>query len=201
MPPLPAPGTFRLYPFAQPPLAAGPWTVTGEVSGLPGPVEPLQAAVDVRAPRYALPPDQVLSTYPPATSEGAFGTRLPQVVLRRRTIPWERSQFTGGTPVPWLALVLVADGEGSLLHDVPVGQCSTVPLTGAVDVPKGSASRCRRAWSPRCSRPRRTSRCCATSARSTCATPSSRWATTTAGWPSCSATGSRSRAPATPPAW
>lgn len=150
----PPPGTFRLYPHATPPLAAGRYTLTGEVGGLPGGVEPLHAALDVTAPRFALPPEQVLSTFPPASARGAFTSRLPQVVLRRRTLPWERSEFTAAgvrldtltpeqrrtqTPRPWLALVLVADGEGSLLSNVPVADCTTSGTVladpGDVDVP------------------------------------------------------------------
>ncbi len=152
---LPPPGTFRLYPFARPPLPAGEYTLTGAVSGLPGPVESLNAALDVTAPRYALPPDQVLSTFPPASARGSFTSRLPQVVLRRRTLPWERSRVSAdGTPLenlseaqlktttprPWLALVLIADGEGNLYNDVPVASCVTSPVTlpGAADVAKGT---------------------------------------------------------------
>jgi len=32
MPSLPAPGTFRLYPFAEPPVPAGEYVLTGDVS-------------------------------------------------------------------------------------------------------------------------------------------------------------------------
>ena len=141
---LPPPGTFRLYAFANPPLTAGPYTLTGEVTGLPGSVEALQSAIDVTAPRFALPPDQVLSTFPPASGRGAFTSRLPQVVIRRRTLPWERSESTAGgvplstltpeqrrttTPRPWLALVLIAEGEGSLVNDVPVADTTTAGTT------------------------------------------------------------------------
>jgi len=70
--PLPPPGTFRLYPFAEPPLPAGRYTLTGDITGLPGPVETMSATVDVVAPRYALPPDQILSTFPPAGARGSF---------------------------------------------------------------------------------------------------------------------------------
>ena len=152
---LPLPGTFVLYPYANPPLPAGSYVLTGDVSGLPGSVESLHAAIDITAPRYALPPDQVLSTFPPASARGSFTSRLPQVVIRRRTLPWERSEFAAdGTPLdtlseavratttprPWLALVLIADGEGSLFSDVPVGQSvsADVQLAGAADVAKGS---------------------------------------------------------------
>jgi hypothetical protein len=140
--PLPPPGTFRLYPFAEPPLAAGRYTLTSEVSGLPGPVDPLATIVDVVAPRYALPPDQLLGTFPPAGARGSFTSRLPQVVLRRRTLPWERSPDleAEGTPTPWLALVLLAEGEGELHTDVPVEQCVTsgVSLGADRDVPKAA---------------------------------------------------------------
>ena len=157
MAPKPPPGTFRLYPYANPPLTAGKYTVTGEVTGLPGTVESLQTALDVTAPRFTLPPDQVLSTFPPASARGAFTSRLPQVVVRRRTLPWERSEFTAGgqrlgdltpeqrrtaTPRPWLALVLIAEGEGSLLSDQPVADCTTSGTTLAdpsdIDVPKAT---------------------------------------------------------------
>jgi hypothetical protein len=155
MAPLPRPGTFRLYPYANPPLPAGSYTLTGEVGGLPGAVDALQTAIDVTAPRYALPPDQVLSTFPPASARGAFTSRLPQIVLRRRTLPWERSEFAADgtvldtldeatraatTPRPWLALVLIAEGEGSLFSDVPVGESVTSPvrLAGDADAVKAT---------------------------------------------------------------
>jgi hypothetical protein len=140
--PLPPPGTFRLYPFAEPPLPAGSYTLIGEITGMPGPVEPMPTTVDIVAPRYALPPDQILSTFPPAGARGSFTSRLPQIVLRRRTLPWERSPdlVPGGTPTPWLALVLIAEGEGQLLNDVPVEACVTtgVTLDSDRDVPKGA---------------------------------------------------------------
>jgi hypothetical protein len=141
---LPAPGTFRLYPFAEPPVPAGEYVLTGDVSGLPGQVEQLRAAVHITAPRYTMPPDQILSTFPPAGSTGAFGTRLPQIVLRRRTLPWERSpdldHDVTTTPTPWLALVLLAAGEGQLTTDVDVKDTVTlgVSLGDDADAPKGA---------------------------------------------------------------
>ena len=144
MPRLPAPGTFRLYPFAEPPVPAGQYVLTGDVSGLPGGVAQMRAAVHITAPRYTMPPDQILSTFPPAGSRGAFGTRLPQIVLRRRTLPWERSpdldHDVTTTPTPWLALVLVAEGEGQLRTDVDVKDTVTpgVSLGDDTDAPKGA---------------------------------------------------------------
>jgi hypothetical protein len=138
------PGHFRLVPFVEPPVPAGSYLLTGAVSGLPGAVESLQSRVEITAPRYAMPPDQILSTYPPAGARGSFTSRLPQIVLRRRTLPWERSPDLDGdvttTPTPWLALALIAEGEGQLLTDVPVAECvsSDVDLGDDADVPKGA---------------------------------------------------------------
>ncbi len=139
-----APGHFRLVPFVEPPVPAGSYLLTGAVSGMPGAVESLRSRVEIISPRYALPPDQILSTFPPAGARGSFTSRLPQIVLRRRTLPWERSSDLDGdvttTPTPWLALVLIAEGEGQLLTDVPAAACVTsgVDLGGDADVPKGA---------------------------------------------------------------
>ena len=46
-----------------------------------------------------MPTDQILSSFPPANAEGAFGDRLPQIVLKRRTLPWERNPAGAATVV------------------------------------------------------------------------------------------------------
>lgn len=137
------PGFFRLYPYAQPPLGIGRYVVQGGVSIPGGSFEQLNAAVDVVGPRYQLPPDQVLSTYPPSGSRGAYSRRLPQIVIRRRTLPWEWSTFVDdATPTPWLALVLIAPGEGTVKVDRPVAECVTAGTElsdpDITDTPKGS---------------------------------------------------------------
>ena len=68
--------------------------------------------LEIVAPRWTLPPDQVLSTFPPNQAAGAFGTRLPQIVLRRRSLPWERPVKDQPQHTPYMALVVIADGEG-----------------------------------------------------------------------------------------
>src|SRR5262249_9059947 len=64
---------------------------------------------------------------PPANAEGAFGDRLPQIVLKRRTLPWERNpaEDVAPSPTPWLALVVVAEGEAQLSSATPVANCVT----------------------------------------------------------------------------
>jgi hypothetical protein len=119
------PGFFVLHPAVLPPLPAGTYTLHGEVEDMPaGPVAPLDSAITVSSPRWTMPPDQILSTFPPANSEGAYRATLPQIVLKRRTLPWER-KVDANERIPWLALVVIAEGEGSLSAESPVEQCVT----------------------------------------------------------------------------
>lgn len=133
------PGFFEIYPAARPALPAGPYQATSEsdLAAVPPPgtdgaipVDPSQFGVHIDAPRYTMPPDQILSTFPPAGSRGDWRERLPQIVLKRRTLPWERNPDPAilDNPEPWLALVVLADGEGLLSTDVDVSQCVTPGL-------------------------------------------------------------------------
>jgi hypothetical protein len=143
---MPAIGTFVLHSMANPPLKAADYTLSGQVSltkadgGSVGPVEQQNTHLRVTSPRFQLPPDQMLSTFPPANSEGAYESRLPQIVLKRRTLPWEREPAPGNTTTPWLALVVVAEGEATLSGDTPIADCVTkgVVLSGANDVATGN---------------------------------------------------------------
>jgi len=140
----PAPGQFILRSNVLPALPAGTYKLTAEHTfpGVTGSaVDPLDARFQVVAPRFALPADQVLSTFPPNRSAGQFSTRLPQIVLRRRTLPWERRLVADAPEIPWLALVLLAPGEGVFESQIPVALCitPTVQLDGAPDVPLGDA--------------------------------------------------------------
>ena len=138
----PPKGYFVLHPYAVPALPAGAYTLHGEhdLGDAALPTAPLDSHIVVTAPRFTMPPDQILSTFPPANAEGGFRDRLPQIVLKRRTLPWDRSAPAPDDhtpPVPWLALVVIAEGEGSLSGEVPVTQCTTagVVLEPPHDVP------------------------------------------------------------------
>ena len=142
---MPAIGTFVLHSMANPPIKAGDYTLTGQVrldkagGGSVGDVQAQQTHLRITSPRYQLPPEQMLSTFPPANSEGAYETRLPQIVLKRRTLPWERESVPGDTTTPWLALVVIAEGEATLSGDSPVADCVTpgITLAGPGDVATG----------------------------------------------------------------
>ncbi len=117
------PGTFVLHEAVRPSLPDGSYTLhASQVVSAPGATIPdLQRHLLITGPRYALPPDQVLSTFPPNDAVGDFSTRLPQIVLRRRTLPWERRSGAAQPDAPWLALVVIADGEGELVTGQPAG--------------------------------------------------------------------------------
>ena len=146
-------GKFVLYDGFVPPLEAGDYELTTSQtltspnkSGLN--VEAQKSRIRITSPRFKLPPDQILSAFPPANSEGAYESRLPQIVIKRRTMPWERRPLRPGDPAvdaevdantPWLALVVIAEGEGEISVEKPIAECVTqgVDMSGPSDVVKG----------------------------------------------------------------
>ena len=128
---MPQTGHFILHSNVMPKLTAGRYELVSDQTGLPFEVTAEHTHVTVAAPRYTMPTDQILSTFPPANAEGAFGDRLPQIVLKRRTLPWERNpaEQVQPSPTPWLALVVVAEGEAQLSTATAVADCVTPGTT------------------------------------------------------------------------
>lgn len=129
-----APGQFVLHSHVVPDLPAGTYTVhvQQDISAPLAAPETLDSHLEVTAPRFAMPADQLLSTFPPNQGQGSFSTRLPQVVLKRRTLPWEREVQPGENlprEIPWLALVVLADAECQFQGGVPAAQCVTAGVT------------------------------------------------------------------------
>jgi hypothetical protein len=140
---------FVLHSNAVPDLPAGGYTVrVRQTITAPGATtQALDSHLEVTAPRWVLPADQVLSTFPPNQAAGAFSSRLPQIVLRRRTLPWEREldgrATTSPLPrqIPWLALVVLADAECEYRGAKPIADCITkgVVLEGRNDAATGAS--------------------------------------------------------------
>lgn len=134
---MPQVGEFELYPEARPALTAGSYilAVDHDLTAAPPHNAPGDISVDgtdvtfrILSPRYTMPPDQILSTFPPAGAVGDWRERLPQIVFKRRTLPWERNPdptANDDAGPPFLALVVLAEGEGVLSGDVPIAECVT----------------------------------------------------------------------------
>ncbi|GGT82844.1 hypothetical protein [Actinomadura citrea] len=73
--------------------------------------------VKVAGAKYRLDPSEILSVYPPPDSAGAYTTTLGHVVLRRRTLPWEKA-VAPSTSTPWLALLLLDVNEATINRNV-----------------------------------------------------------------------------------
>lgn len=62
----------------------------------------------VAGPRYTLPPDMLVAHFPPVEGTGEYESVLPHLVLKRKTLPWERGCSASGANdgTPWLALLV-----------------------------------------------------------------------------------------------
>ena len=81
----------------------------------------------VSGPRFAIAPDDLHSRFPPPGSTGTYSALLPQAVLTRATLPWERAlsgSVTHGTlPTPFVALLVLSGTtappvQTGVLHDL-----------------------------------------------------------------------------------
>jgi hypothetical protein len=140
----PPAGSMYLYDAMTPPLRAGDYRFVATAEARLGGSQGTQQVTDTRAftvdaPRFNLPPNEVAGVFPPRNGHGPFEDSLPQMVLGRRTLPWERKlDSEGGLPapnrpldppapepadaVPWLALLLFEESECTLLPQVPLTQ-------------------------------------------------------------------------------
>lgn len=74
----------------------------------------------IDGPRFTLDASLIHGVFPPTNGRGSYVSRLPMVVLRRRTIPWERA--LPGTPdTPWLTVMLFEEGEVTTLSPCTIG--------------------------------------------------------------------------------
>jgi hypothetical protein len=115
-----AAGDIRFYDNYVPTLGMGDYliNVTQHLNPTTSPaIDECWAAsqpFSVQGPRYALPPDELFSVFPPDNSQGIYDQFLPHVVLSQRELPWERNVFEEADPAtqtPWMALLLFVEGE------------------------------------------------------------------------------------------
>ena len=74
----------------------------------------------VQGNRFDLNPQDIHAVFPPAGSSGDHSNVLPHIVLKRSTLPWERNAQEGKKEVPWLALILIYEGEMAQSEDIKI---------------------------------------------------------------------------------
>src|SRR5436305_9886074 len=133
-------GDIEFFDKMIPPLLAGDYSATISQALTFGSVtETFQRTQNfsVQAPRFSLNPADVQSVFPAAGSTGKFENILPQIVLNKRTLPWEHVLERGDPAgTPWLAL-LVLDGEQIIM---PADSSSAPTATQAASFQLGDVA-------------------------------------------------------------
>jgi hypothetical protein len=141
-----------LFDCVTPPLVDGSYRIDAVTNvaydGQQAPLSSNSGYFDIEGPRFTLPATDVAAVYPPSNGHGGFDEYIPQIVISRRTLPWERRLTSDpsaiGTPTrdqwtpqpnpfpqvpnepqewgpaPWLALLVFQEGEYTLHQNVPL---------------------------------------------------------------------------------
>jgi hypothetical protein len=119
-------GHMRLYSHMRPGMLAGTYRIdlNQDFGSTTRPVDQVTKFVEVTGPRFGLPGTEIHSVFPPHNSVGPFHNQLPHIALKRRTLPWERpgdpDAEERGERLPWLALVILSDGEANFVRNMSV---------------------------------------------------------------------------------
>ena len=168
--PTPAPpiGSMYLFDCVTPPLVDGNYRIDAVTNvtfdGQQAPLSSNSGYFDIEGPRFTLPATDVAAVYPPRNGHGGFDEYIPQIVISRRTLPWERRLTSDpsaiGTPTrdqwtlqpnpfppvndpnewgsaPWLALLLFQEGEYTLHQNVPLKSVVPADAYARLEVPDG----------------------------------------------------------------
>jgi hypothetical protein len=168
--PTPAPpiGSMYLFDCVTPPLVDGNYRIDAVTNvtfdGQQAPLSSNSGYFDIEGPRFTLPATDVAAVYPPRNGHGGFDDYIPQIVISRRTLPWERRLTSDpsaiGTPTrdqwtlqpnpfppvndpnewgsaPWLALLLFQEGEYTLHQNVPLKSVVPADAYARLEVPDG----------------------------------------------------------------
>ncbi|MCC3773262.1 hypothetical protein [Streptomyces sp. UNOB3_S3] len=93
-------------------------TVSGEKVGTDS-LPTARQNFEIRSPQFTLDDSFVHALHPAPAASGAFEYVLPHITLNRLILPWERALDPAAPDLPWLALLLFAEGE---LPDDPKAQ-------------------------------------------------------------------------------
>lgn len=144
-------GEMLLHDFIVPALFDGKYRLDVSTSvlvdGQPQPLDNRLAFFDVEGPRFTLAPAEIAGMFPPKNGHGPFDEAIPHVALGRRTLPWERPFSAarasvdgtpvnaGGTPIPWMALLVFEDGECTIEVKQKIGDKLPADVVTRLGVP------------------------------------------------------------------
>src|SRR5262249_61519917 len=96
-----------------PPLKPGEYTITAvqTVNQVAPNSFSASKRFAVAGNRFELNGDDIVSVFPAPLANGEFTGVMPLVVLRRQTLPWQRSSVASNESAPWLALLLFEQAE------------------------------------------------------------------------------------------
>jgi hypothetical protein len=160
-----------LFDCVTPPLVDGSYRIDVVTNvtfdGQQAPLSSSSGYFDIEGPRFTLPATDVAAVYPPRNGHGGFDEYIPQIVISRRTLPWERRLTSDpsaiGTPksranpltpepnpfppvpgqpqefgpAPWLALLVFQEGEYTLHQNVPLKSVVPTDVYQRLEVPDG----------------------------------------------------------------
>ncbi|MBI1313830.1 hypothetical protein GC176_21260 [bacterium] len=108
-------------------------SVTTKRSAAPTVSRPYSAEHDffIAGERFVLDPTEVVSVFPPRGNNGDHGNVIPHVILKRSTLPWERCRAGAPETEPWLALLVVHEGDPVQLSTHNVSALRSERATGS----------------------------------------------------------------------
>ena len=128
-----AAGQMQLFDDFRPGLDDGAYQIeVAQAVTAPGAtIAPVKRLFTIEGPRFALDPSDVHAQFPPNGVSGQFDRTLPQIVLTKRRLPWERKVVGIDERTPWLALLVFEAGE---LLDFKLDGAPTDPDVAAKQV-------------------------------------------------------------------
>lgn len=118
---------MRFTDYIRPPLGVGRYTVKASQRVTQPEQEEFMSETQfyITGHAFSMPGEEVFSCFPAMEESGEFETFFPYIVLENRTFPWEQviTEDRNGVPVPWVALLVLADGEAEE-QDITVKQLS-----------------------------------------------------------------------------
>lgn len=150
-------GQITFYDDYRPRLTAGRQTIKlsqsleadtsqGEGASVPTTLGSVTQTIQVSGPRFAVDPADVHRMFPPDHGNGKYDEYLPQLVLDKRSFPWERKLAVDNTDppkYPWVALLVFTAEELGGDTAPPVGSVAnptivqTLPLDQVIDLSPG----------------------------------------------------------------